>query len=421
MPYVPQHAIELFIAGGGTEDVVSRKIKTLNGDPASDRTARRWRRYWLEGVADPRSDFAGIEVEVNNDEINRIVKMATNKFISLREISTAIDRSEASIEGMIATMQAQGINIEMRNNEAHFSSKRSVLPIDKLKDPIADAMHMKFAIASDWHVGSNFEQITHRYNFYRWAREQGYDKMLVPGDLTEGLDMRVGHELGMYVHSVDALDARLEEDFRLLDELGYDVYVIGGNHDAPIIRKHKTDIVWRACKRWDNVKFLGYDKFDLPITDKFSIRMWHPDGGAGENPTNRIIKAMRSLHIEDMIELLSDEIDEEGLMGTNVKGVVGGHFHIYTTLQYGNLFGMLVPSFQGQTDYLDRKPLTAMTGGTLLDVWLNDAGDVLRWGSQMLPYRPIKNDHLNYVMPECSMPDLVEIMVRVGEPEFAAS
>lgn len=417
MPYVPKDAFELFVAGYGTEEIVERKIKTINGDPASPRTARRWRRYYLQNIADSNSDDPGAELEVNQDEVNRIVKLANNRFVSLKEISTALDRSEASIEGMIATMQAMGINIEIKQEQAHFSTKRSVLPIDKIKDPIADSMHMRFAIASDWHVGSIYEQRTHRYSFYRWARSQGYDRMLVPGDLTEGLDMRPGHELGMYIHDVDSIDAMLDADFRVLHELGFRTYVIGGNHDSPIIRKHKTDVVWRACKRWNTVSFHGYDKFDLPITDKFNLRMWHPDGGAGQNPSNRIINAMRSLHIEDMIEMLGDELDEEGLQGTNVKAIVGGHFHIYTTLQYGNLFGMLVPSFQGQTDYLDRKPLTAMTGGVLLDLWLGDNGDIVSWASQMRPYRPITNDYLNYDLPECSKPDEIEIMIKVSQEE----
>lgn len=420
MPYVPQEAIELFIAGGGTNDVVSRKIKTVNGDPASDRTARRWRRYFLQGMADPSSDDPGLETEVNQDEINRIIKLANNRFVSTKEISVALDRSEVSVENMIITMQNMGINIESKHQQAHISTKHSVLPIDVIKDPIADSTHMKFAIASDWHVGSIYEQRTHRYSFYRWAREQGYENMLVPGDLTEGLDMRPGHELGMYLHDVDSIDAMLEEDFAVLASLGYRVYVIGGNHDTPILRKHKTDIIWRACKRWNNVTFHGYDKYDLPITDKVSLRMWHPDGGAGENPSNRIIKAMRSLHIEDMIELLSDEIDSEGLLGSKVKAVVGGHFHIYSCLQYGNLFGVLVPSFQGQTDYLDRKPLTAMTGGVLLDMWLGDNGDVLSWSSQMRPYRPIINDYQNYPLPECSAPDASEVMIKITKDETSA-
>lgn len=421
MPYVPREAIELFIAGGGTEDIVSRKILTINGDPASPRTARRWRRYFLQGVADPGSDDPGIEVEVNQDEINRIIKIATNRFVSLREISTALDRSEASIQSMIVTMQNMGINIEMRETEANVSTKRSVLPIDEIEDPIADSMHLQFAIASDWHVGSIYEQRTHRYAFYRWAKSKGYTRMLVPGDLTEGLDMRPGHELGMFVHDVDSIDALLDEDFKVLADLGFRVYVIGGNHDAPIIRKHKTDVVWRACKRWDNVTFHGYDKYDLPITDRVSLRMWHPDGGAGVNPSNRIINAMRSLHIEDMIEMLGDELDEEGLHGTNVKAIIGGHFHIYSALQYGNLFGVLVPSFQGQTDYLDRKPLTAMTGGVLLDLWLGDGGDVLSWSSQMRPYRPVLNDYKNYPLPECSVPDATEVMIKVVEHELVAT
>ena len=45
-PFVPQEAIDLFRRGGTTADVVKHQIRNAIGEPASGRTARRWRYNW---------------------------------------------------------------------------------------------------------------------------------------------------------------------------------------------------------------------------------------------------------------------------------------------------------------------------------------------------------------------------------------
>lgn len=44
--YLPDEAISIFNDGGGTDDIVRRRIKNKIGQPASSRTARRWKQEW---------------------------------------------------------------------------------------------------------------------------------------------------------------------------------------------------------------------------------------------------------------------------------------------------------------------------------------------------------------------------------------
>ena len=44
--YLPDEAIQIFNEGGGTDDIVRRRIKNKIGQSASSRTARRWKQEW---------------------------------------------------------------------------------------------------------------------------------------------------------------------------------------------------------------------------------------------------------------------------------------------------------------------------------------------------------------------------------------
>jgi hypothetical protein len=74
MPFVPQEAIKIFEGGGGVGDVVG--LENFNGDPASRRTARRWKRYWELNVANPEKpeEKEREKGKVPNEEKNEFFK-----------------------------------------------------------------------------------------------------------------------------------------------------------------------------------------------------------------------------------------------------------------------------------------------------------------------------------------------------------
>jgi biotin operon repressor len=410
MPYVPQAALTRFELGDMPKDIHNAQIPTMLGDPVSLRQAQAWHLFWRTGIADPGSSEVG-KVETSSSEMEAIVKLAKNKFISLRSLSAALDRSESTIQGILTEMQGLGYNIDFDEQQAHLSTKKWIAPVDKVADPIANAMHFKVAVASDWHVGSIYEQHTHLMNFLQYALDKGYRHFAIPGDLTEGLKMRVGHELGMYVHSVDAIVQLLHRPLRLLQEAGAQVYVIGGNHDFTIVRNCLSDPIWTACQAYDDVHFLGYDKADVPITDKVSFRMWHPDG-AGQNPVGKLQKSFQVIAHEEMISQLGSQDTES----SNVAMTFVGHLHIYSMLQHGRRAAMQVSCFQGMTDFLERHALIPSVGGHLVDLMLSDSGDVLSWAVENRLYAPIANDYKNYCIPSVYTVDTVNTLVRIQAP-----
>lgn len=413
MSYVSQEAIQLFEQGLTGKDIYKKKLLSLLGDPISKRQARAWHQAWREGRADPGSYEVGT-VETNSMEVEAIIKLAKNRPISIKVLSDSLDRSESSIYSILKEMQASGYNISIEQAEAHLSTRKWIAPVERIEVPIAQSTRAKLAIAADWHVGSKAEQHTHLMNFLQYALDRGYRDFAFPGDLTEGLGMRVGHELGMYVHTVDDIIQLLHRPFRLLSQYGARSYVIGGNHDFTIPKNCKIDPISTVCAAYDDAYFLGYDKADVPITDKVSFRMWHPDG-AGANPVGKLQKVFQVAAQEEMMAQLGSQDTE----GSNVLFTFVGHLHINSTLQHGKRVAMQVSCFQGITDFLERHALIPSVGGHLVEMEITDNGEIASWTVENRLYTPVKNDWLNYDIPSARVIDEAPTMVRIlGMPQM---
>jgi biotin operon repressor len=412
MPYVSAEAIRLFEQGSSAQDIYKKRITTLLGDPISKRQARAWHQYWREGIADTGSTEVG-SVETNSMEVEAIIKLAKNRPISLKILSESLDRSENSIRAILAEMQAAGYNISVERAEAHLSTRKWIAPVEQVEAPIARSTRVKLAVVSDTHTGSKAEQHTHLMHFLNYALDKGYRDFAWPGDLTEGLGMRTGHELGMYVHTVDDIISLLHRPFRLLSQYGARSYVIGGNHDFSIPRNCKIDPISTVCAAYDDVYFLGYDKADVPITDKVSFRMWHPDG-AGANPVGKLQKSFQVLAHEEMMAQLGSQDAES----SNVLITFVGHLHINSMLQHGRRVAMQVSCFQGITDFLERHALIPSVGGHLFEFEITDGGELISWTVENKLYTPIKDDYLNHDIPSMRAIDTAPIMVRIlGVPQ----
>ena len=103
MVYLPKDAVDLFEQGFGTDEIVRRKIRNAEGQPASSRTARRWRHEWNRRKASAESTTVPEE-----DKLYGLIK---DKPVSLRTLSEMLDRSEKSVGDIIDGMISRGYNI----------------------------------------------------------------------------------------------------------------------------------------------------------------------------------------------------------------------------------------------------------------------------------------------------------------------
>lgn len=404
MAYVPQAAIDIFARGEDNtpNDVVKAKILNINGDPCSSRTARRWRRYFDLGVADPASLYPGSETEITDSEIDMVYKLIKTSPMTIQDISEAVDRSESSVRHILERMEDKGFNIAQEINQVQVSSSRSVKDPDPIPDPIARSMVLKLAFPSDWHFGSKHAQITHFLRFVNYARESGVRDFFVPGDIFHGLRMYRGQELDLYAKTPDAQEEALAAVFDPLADERW--YILGGNHDWSLVKNCGTDKVWHFCHRYPNVYFLGYDKADVPVTDQFSVRLLHPGGGPAYAASYRAQKSLEALAYEELSTYAT------GTKDPCVRVLAVGHLHFEFNMMRGHCVAFQAGCFEAQTAYEAQKNLIPNIGGYIATFWLSDAGNIINRLMEFPQYSPIKDDYLNYPIPgETKEPDLVTI------------
>ena len=414
MPYVPEEAIKRY---QNNPNITSKELEGISnsvGDPASPRTARRWHLYLKEGVADAESLEAGTEQEVTSEEMTRVKELLVKNKNGLTtiELSEYLDRSPSSVLHITSEMREQGYNIYQENNTVTLVKEAFSLPTYNLSGVLADSMVVKIAVLSDLHCGSKHEQITHRKAFVQYAREQGYRKFFVPGDLCTGIHVYKGHALDTYALQSEQQEYLVEEAVKPLDD--EDWFILGGNHDFSWIKNSSVDIIWRVCQKYEQLHFLGYDLADVKLTDKHAIRLWHPSGGVTYAASYRIQKGIEQVLAENSMVL------SELVYGANnalVKTIFAGHLHRDASVHEGGMFAMLASCFEGQTSYLARKPLYPRIAGNLYTFYLNDAGNVAKMISEHVPFVEIKEDYRKYPFVELGKPEELEPIFKWGEQD----
>lgn len=340
--------------------------------------------------------------------------------ISLGELSRKYDRSEATIIDLIDQMEEAGYVIERgRGNRVTINTvkhpKVEYNPARTLADEVGH--EVSFAVASDAHAGSTHAQISARQKFIEIAYEEyGVRHIFDPGDLTAGVYGYRGQEYDL-VPAVRPLPKMAykatEGQIWLADvytphlpDLRY--YQLGGNHDYWHIMNSGIDAVSNFCKRREDTVFLGYDVADIPLTDRVSIRLWHPTGGVPYALSYRLQKGMEQLAFEELTRAV------ESNENPKVRFLLAGHLHVEGKFHRGPMVAAQVGCFEGQTNYLKRKGLYPSIGGAIFRVRVTDAGMVQRVEYTFVPFTEIDDDWKNYPTPpgtsDLDEPDKTDVL-----------
>jgi biotin operon repressor len=331
----------------------------------------------------------------------------------LSRLSRMFDRSEATILHWIDEMRDAGYIIE-ENNQVLQSTKLPPKVDYRPQQTLADEMGQEiiFGVLSDPHAGSSHSQPSAMQRFVDIAtNEYGVQHMLMPGDLTCGLYGYRGQEYDMIpaVRPLGRMQAAVatRNQIWLADKYlpqvpGLKYYLIGGNHDYWHIVNAGIDSVALFAESRDDSLFLGYDVADIPLTDRASVRMWHPTGGVPYALSYRLQKGLETLAFEELYRAIEENEDPK------VRILIAGHLHVEVKFHRGPMVAALAGAFEGQTNYLKRKALYPTIGGQIWRIRLTDNGLVQRVEYTFIPFTEIEDDWKNFPVP-----DQGEIM---GEP-----
>lgn len=257
---------------------------------------------------------------------------------------------KASEQDLIEELQKRGqrVILEKRVGEGEVSIPE-----------VADKDRFKFAVASDFHLASRYQQLGALRRFYSYSKKSKAQFVLCPGDLVEGSHKM--HRDAAFYQFVHGADAQAEYATKVIPDVGLKTWAVSGNHDMSHFNDSGSNIVKRVAAERDDIEHAG-DYGALIHMGPLSFYLWHPRGGTAYAKSYKSQKFIDELQPESRPHVL-----------------FAGHFHQANhTPQYGGVEAFLVPCFQSLTPYIKTLGKSPTVGGLILEVGLNDNGQLHR-------------------------------------------
>lgn len=357
----------------------------------------------LEEEGEERIEFPKEKSLPENHELFEILR---KRPVSLQSLSEKFDRSVSTIKDMIDRMELAGYVIERERNTVHVDTaahpKVEFSPARTLADE--QGQEIIFGVVSDTHAGSTHSQPSAINSFVKIAYEDyGIRHIFMPGDLTAGVGGYRGQNLDL-LPSIRPYDRTMypqttTKEVWLADQYipqydGLTYYVLGGNHDYWHITNSGIDAVRQFCNNRPDAIYLGYDVGDIPLTDRASVRLWHPSGGVPYSVSYRMQKGLEQVAFEELTRAIEENDNPK------VRMLLAGHLHVEAKISRGPLVAAQVGCFEGQTNYLKRKGLYPQIGGCIFKLHLTDTGLVQRVLYEFISYTEVEDDWKNWPVEE---------------------
>jgi predicted phosphodiesterase len=234
-----------------------------------------------------------------------------------------------------------------------------------------DGNSVKFAVVSDTHLGSKYQNITYLKKFYAYAKQTGCQFVLHAGDIVDGNGVYKGQEFETFLHGFDETVQYAVKNY----PNGLPTYFITGNHCLSWFNKGGADIGEAIAKRRPDLIYLGQYGAYVMI-NKVKVYIMHPLG----SPAYAL-----SYKIQKLIEGFSSE--------NKPNVLIVGHYHSSFQALVRNVFCMHPASFQGQSPFLRRLAIFPVIGGYIIEMGIDKKG-ISSFKTEFIPfYQPLQNDY----------------------------
>ena len=281
---------------------------------------------------------------------------------SVGELSRIVDRSKETVVRLVDELKTSGYDVSVE-----ASSKRVTLQkfqSHTFKPLIWKNLYrhtFKVGICADTQIGSKYQQMSLLHTCYKICDDENVDFILHPGDLTDGMKMRIGHESEMFLYSAEDIKDYIGKTYPR-SKKGIKTYIIPGNHDYAFKKQVGYNIVRDVCESRDDLIYRGEEKALFKIKGLL-LQMIHPMGGLSyalsykpqkimENVIATSVQVMRKIeHLEDIPKLM-----------------VFGHYHKFFMFAYAGTTVITAPGLQSQTPYLRDKGLSPDVGMMIIEL-----------------------------------------------------
>ena len=307
------------------------EIKVAANDHFSENTDSAW------------SKIEEIQIELNNPTINRSRRKALKKALKKYKKQLGfVDEDKPVTEDIRSEAQ------KIKDTEVGYKLLEEVKKLENDAHMTREYMHFKIGVIADTHIGSKtFDPESLAY-FYEVCEEEGIDRVIHAGDLFDGETTYVYQNLDQNLPSY-------KEQFNWIlrnypKHPGIYTYVISGNHDMNIYKKHNINPIQEISKVRPDIRYSG-DYLTTFTKCGVVIDVVHCDGSGVAEPMNKL---------RTLIHGLDHDVDI----------YIMGHLHQSMELHsYGRVgYAVLPGCFVKPSTYTIRKGYNPTVGGYILDI-----------------------------------------------------
>lgn len=318
-----------------------------------------------EPVVTPESELKELLIPLlkKGKSVSELVR-ATPEDVDANRVITAIEQMEKS-----------GSTIDYINGKfllrTIVRSERKVV-----NSPWDGEKVIKFAIVSDMHMNSRFQQLTHLNTFYDLCVKEGITDVYNAGDLTEGeYKSRPGHVYEIFNHGADQQTDYIIENYPRRE--GITTRFITGNHDHTHLKNAGHDIGRVVGDKRDDMIYLGINNATIMLTPNCRMDLNHPLDGSAYALSYSLQKSIEAMPIDDLPDIF-----------------VVGHHHKSIYLNIRGIHALEAGTFQAQSTWMKGKRLAAHVGGWLIELHVDNEGRPTRFKPEWVPFNEmIENDY----------------------------
>jgi hypothetical protein len=312
--------------------------------------------------------------DINGEIIQQVTKGAT-----LQQLSKSVCLSERVTAAMVDDLRDKGYGIEL-NRDGLYKLQRTInTTVENIvKKAWKGEKLIRFGLCGDTQHNNKCVQITHQHTLYDIFEREGIKDVYHSGDVDDGEKMHKGHEYELYNHGIDSHVKEIKRVYPKRN--GITTHIITGNHDLSYFKALGCDIGKMIAAERDDIKYLGQNSAVIYLTPNCTLELRHPGDGT-------------SYAISYKSEKLLDS-----LMGGEKPNIMAiGHYHKSEYIFYRNVHCIQTGCLEAQTPFMKSKSIAAMMGGWIIEVHVNDEGNITRIKQEFIPfYRAIKDDYKNW-------------------------
>jgi len=312
--------------------------------------------------------------------------LESQKMMRMKDLCDLLNCPPKKIIEMVDELRSQGREVVQDGLSVSLSSK-IVDRIEKIEKPLEER-EICFGVMSDPHYGSKSCQLTAINDFLFQCAKYGIKHIFCPGDMVSGYNVYPGQQFEVY-----GVSSEEQEDSLIANlPMGFEYYVIGGNHDYSFITKGAghNPILSLSHKRKD-IHYLGFDEANVVLLKGVSLKLWHPSGGLPYSLSYKVQKKVEQVAFDELAK-----ISLSGRERPELRFVLAGHLHVQFQAMFGPIFGAHCGCFEGQTSYMKRKNMYPSIGGWIIEASLGSNGLLSNFNTKYCMYQEIEDDWKNY-------------------------